>query len=92
MLISLDTLIAIGAIVVVGMYLVAQALTGVNLACLGEARRIAAEALRDEPVANRLLGEDRDGAARDRAAVERLVAYCPSNTDRVLHTERRGSP
>lgn len=61
MLISLDTLVAIGAIVVVGMYLVAQTLTGVNL-------------------------------ARDRAAIEHLIAYRPSTTDRVLHTEWRVSP
>lgn len=38
------------------------------------------------------IGRNRDGAARDRAAIERLIAYCPSKTDRVLHTERRGSP
>jgi hypothetical protein len=92
MAVSLDTLIIVGALVVAAIYLVAQAVAGVNLARLHEARRIAADALRDEPVVNPLLGEQRDGATRDRAAIERLIAYRPSSAERALHTERRGSP
>jgi hypothetical protein len=92
MVVSLDTLIIVGAFVVAAIYLVAQVVAGVNLARLHEARRIAADALRDELVVNPLLGEQRDGATRDRAAIERLIADRPSSPERALHTERRGSP
>lgn len=92
MVVSLDTLIIVGAFAITAIYLIAQAVAGVNLARLHEARRIAADALREEPVANPLLGEQRDGAARDRAAIERLIAYRPSSFERALHTERRGLP
>jgi hypothetical protein len=90
MVVSLDTLIIVGAFVVAAIYLVAQAVAGVNLARLHEAWRIA-DALRDEPVVNPLLGERRDGATRDRAAIERRIAYRSSGAEGALHTERRGS-
>jgi hypothetical protein len=72
-------------------YLAAQAAIGVNFARLSEARRIAAESLRSDSAVHPLLEEEQKGAARERAAIDQLIAYHPSTREELFHTGRRGS-
>ena len=90
MWVSIDTVVVVGALVIAAIYAIPEAVAGVNLLRLHEARRIAAESLHDKRP-NRLLGE-LDGSPLDRAAVESLIAYRPPPVDIELHTERRGLP
>jgi hypothetical protein len=89
--VSLDTLIIVGALMVAGMYLAAQAVIGVNFARLSEARRIAAESLRGGSAVHALPEEEQERAARERAAIDHLIAYRPSTREELFHTGRRGS-